>query len=50
MMVQWITCRLLRLGKNFGKELTGGMGDNRGSYQSDACGKYREYIELWTKN
>ena len=39
-----------RFVKNFGKELTGGMGDNRGSYQSDACGKDREYIEHWTKN
>ena len=44
--LQWITCRLLRLVKNFDKELTRGMGDNRGSYQSDACEKYREYIEL----
>ena len=29
--LQWITCRLLRLEKNFGKELRGGMGNNRGS-------------------
>ena len=36
--LQWITCRLLRLVKNFGKELMGGMGDNR----CDACGNYRE--------
>ena len=44
--LQWLTCRL----QNFGKELRGGMGEHRGSYQSDPCGKYREYIEPGTKN